>query len=131
MKILQKDLRHGMVRVMVENLDDLWYLSNVICPGDRVSARTERRVKAKDDMERAGKSERVAVTITLKVEKTDFRLENDSFRISGTITEGPEDLVSAGSHHTINVEKTPCLPYPRTAGEPLSWTYSARLKTLP
>jgi len=24
MKILQKDLRHGRVRVMVENLDDLW-----------------------------------------------------------------------------------------------------------
>lgn len=105
MKIFQKDLRHGKVKVGIENLDDLWYLSSVIRPGDLVSAKTERRIKGKDDMERAGKSERVTITITLNVEKADFKLENDTYRITGTIVEGPEDLVSIGTHHTINVEK--------------------------
>lgn len=92
------------MKVGIENLDDLWYLSNVLSPGDHVSAKTERRIKAKDDMERAGKSERVTVTVTLEVEKAEFKLENDTFRITGIITQGPEDLVSIGSHHTINVE---------------------------
>ncbi len=105
MKIFQKDLRHGKVKVGIENLDDLWYLSNVICPGDLISSKTERRIKGKDDMERAGKSERVTITIILRVEKADFKLENDTYRITGIITEGPEDLVSIGSHHTINAEK--------------------------
>lgn len=105
MKIFQKDLRHGKIKIGIENLDDLWYLSNVICPGDLVSAKTERRIKGKEDMERAGKSERVTITITLRVEKADFKLENDTFRITGVITEGPEDLVSIGTYHTINVEK--------------------------
>lgn len=105
MKIIHKDLRHGRLTVAIENLDDLWYLSSVICPGDLVSAKTERRVKAKDDMERAGKSERVTVTITLRVEKADFKLETDTFRLTGVIVEGPEDIVSTGSHHTINVER--------------------------
>lgn len=105
MKIFQKDLRHGKVKIGIENLDDLWYLSGIICPGDMVHAKTERRIKGKDDMERAGKSERVTITINLRVEKADFKLENDTFRITGIITDGPEDLISIGTHHTINVEK--------------------------
>ncbi|MBN2251976.1 MAG: mRNA surveillance protein pelota [Candidatus Altiarchaeota archaeon] len=105
MKIFYKDLRHGRVKLGVENLDDLWYLSNIISSGDLVKAKTERRLKAKEDMARAGKSERVTVTIALRVEKADFRAAEDAYRISGVIEEGPEDLVSVGSHHTINVEK--------------------------
>jgi len=105
MKIIHKDLRAGVVKVGVENLDDLWYLSHIINPGDIVKARTERRLKAKDDMVRAGKSERVTVTVSIKVEKAEFKLENDTYRITGVIEQAPEDVVSIGSHHTINVEK--------------------------
>lgn len=105
MKIFHKDPRRGKVKIGIENLDDLWYLSQIISPGDMVSAKTERRIKGKDDLERAGKSERVTITITLRVEKADFKLENDTYRITGTIEEGPEDIVSIGTHHTINVEK--------------------------
>ena len=105
MKIYNRDLRHGTVKLGIENLDDLWYLSNIIAPGDLVKAKTERRLKAKDDMQRAQKSERVTITIALRVEKADFSLEADSLRINGTIVEGREDLVPMGSYHTINVEK--------------------------
>ncbi len=105
MKILNKDLKAGVVKIAVENFDDLWYLSHVIVPGDVVKAKTERRLKGKDDMERAGKSERVTVTVSIKVEKAEFKLDNDTFRISGVIEQAPEDVVSMGSHHTFNVEK--------------------------
>ena len=105
MKIIHRNLRAGEVKVAVESLDDLWYLSNIIRPGDLVKAKTERRLKGKDDMERSGKSERITITIVIRVEKGEFKLENDTYRINGTIVEGPEDLVSIGTHHTISVEK--------------------------
>jgi protein pelota len=104
MKIIHRNLRAGEIKIAVESLDDLWYLSNIVQPGDLVKAKTERRLKGKEDMERSGKSERVTITVTVRVEKAEFKLENDTFRIAGTIEEGPEDLVAIGSHHTIPVE---------------------------
>jgi len=103
MKILHRDLKHGIVKVKVENLDDLWYLSQIVQPGDLVRGHTVRRVKSSDDRLRS-ESERVSVSITVKTEKTEFRSDSDTLRISGTITEGPEDVVAVGSHHTFNVE---------------------------
>jgi protein pelota len=104
MKIIHRNLRAGEVKVVIESLDDLWYLSNIVRPNDLVKAKTERRLKGKEDIERSGKSERVTITVAVKVEKAEFKLENDTFRINGTIEEGPEDLIAIGSHHTIPVE---------------------------
>lgn len=109
MKIFYKDLKQGRVKLMTENLDDLWYLSNVVNTGDLVKAKTERRIKGKEDIARTGKSERKTVTIAVRVEKTIFQLDRDTYRITGIIEEGPEDLISIGSHHTINVEKNTTL----------------------
>jgi len=36
MKIIYRDRPHGIVKVMAENLDDLWYLSGVVKEGDLV-----------------------------------------------------------------------------------------------
>ncbi len=105
MKILYRDLKHGRVKLKVENLDDLWYLSNVVNAGDLVKAKTERRIKSREDIARAGKSERRSITIAVRVEKADFQSERDTYRITGIIEQCPEDLISIGSHHTINVEK--------------------------
>lgn len=102
MKIFYTDRKTGIVKLKVENLDDLWYLSSVLAEGDLVKTKTDRRIKAKEDMARE-KSSRVKVTIGIRLEKVEFSSISDTLRITGVIEEGPEDLVPMGSHHTFNV----------------------------
>jgi protein pelota len=103
MKILYRDLKHGVIKVKVENLDDLWYLSGVLRRGDLVKAKTERRIKSRGDTIR---EKSVRETITLGIEVENVSLESaDTLRISGKIKEGPEELIAKGSHHTFNIQK--------------------------
>lgn len=104
MKILNVDLRHGRVRLKIENLDDLWYLSQVIRKDDVVKTKSYRRVKDKDDSLRSKGGERKPVTIAICVEKLDFSSRADTLRISGIIQEGSGDLVPLGSYHTFSVD---------------------------
>jgi protein pelota len=103
MKIERRDLRHGVVRVRCESLDDLWYLNQVIASGDLVRGRTQRRVKDRNDVKSSG-GERKTITLSVRVGKTEFKRESSSLRVSGTIEEGPEDLISIGSHHTLSID---------------------------
>lgn len=103
MKILKSDFGHGAVKIAVENLDDLWYLSHVVCPGDIVKSLTTRRIKGKEDT-RAGRDVRKTITLAVRVERCEFRSDSDVFRILGTIAEETED-VPLGEHHTFNVGK--------------------------
>jgi protein pelota len=100
MKVLNRNNRQGVFVVLVETLDDLWYLSQVVREGDMVKSKTTRRVKSKDG--RVGSDERRTFTIGVKVEKIDFK--EDSLRLLGVIDEGPEDYVSLGSHHSLGIE---------------------------
>jgi protein pelota len=101
MKILSKDLRHGLVKVQVDSLDDLWYLSHVIDVNDHVSGKTLRKIKIGEEPNI--KVVRKPVFLKIKVEKVDFVPETSSLRVLGTVTEGPED-VSKGSHHSFGFE---------------------------
>lgn len=104
MKVFKRDLRHGTVRLGVENLDDLWYLSNIVRAGDAASMYAVRRVKDKDGGLRSSGGERRGFMLSLRVEKTELNYDSGVLRVSGSITRGPEDLVSIGSHHTFSVE---------------------------
>ena len=103
MKILNFDKRNGIAKVKTENLDDLWYLSNIIDKGDNVSGVTFRKIKlgGEDDRKQAVVKKKAYITIT--VEKIEFHKYNDVLRINGLIIEGPEEI-PRGSFHTINVE---------------------------
>jgi len=105
MKIVKQDLKTGLLVAQAENLDDLWYLSQVIREGDLVKARTLRLVKAKDDKLRAEKGQKQAMTLSIKVEKADFDENANKLRILGTIAAGPGDLVALGDHHTLEVSE--------------------------
>jgi len=104
MKILKKDLRNGEVKVMLENLDDLWYLSQVIAPGDRVKGRTVRRVKGKDDKVKADSGKRESIMLLIRAEKCELDRNTGHLRVLGSILEGPEDLVSRGDHHSFDLD---------------------------
>ena len=101
MKIAFKDLKHNEIKVIPENLDDIWHLYNVIDEGDLVRALTFRTDEQKDDKIRSKKSEKKRMKLGIRVSEVKFHEFSDRLRIHGTIEEGPQDL---GSFHTINVD---------------------------
>lgn len=106
MKTIYQDLKKGEIKVKVENLDDIWYLSHIIEKGDLVRGYTFRKIKIGKEGERKARVERKRVFLTLEVEKTDY--EAELLRVSGIVKEGPEDI-SRGSHHTLNIEENSIL----------------------
>jgi len=104
-KIVTKKLKIGLVVVVPEDMDDLWHLYNIILPSDQVAARTVRRVRRDvDDTSRPDKGERRRMFIRLTVEEVALHKYSNRLRVKGKILEGPEDFVSHGTYHTINIE---------------------------
>jgi protein pelota len=101
MKVLFKDLKKGEIKLIPENLDDIWHLYNIINEGDLIRAVTFRTDEQKDDKIRSKKAEKKRMKLGIRVEKISFHEFSDRLRIHGTIEEGPQDL---GSYHTINID---------------------------
>ncbi len=99
MKIEEKEKNEISVRV--DNVDDLWYLKNVIRPGDLVFGTVFRKEQRSSDSLRAKKTARKRMRLGIHVEKVEFQEFADRLRISGVIKAGPEDVL--GLHQTINV----------------------------
>ena len=103
MRILKKDLKKGVIKLLPENLDDLWELYNVIQQGDRVYARTMREVKVEDTGVRPTKGRRLPIFVGLRIERVAFHKSLNRLRLTGVIFEAPEKLAIKGSYHTINL----------------------------
>jgi len=103
LKILQMNLKKGIVKVLPESLDDLWHLYNIILEKDEVHARTTREVKVEDQYARPKKGKRVPVLLGVKVEKVLWDKILNRLRIHGIVCEAPEEINVKGSHHTLDV----------------------------
>ncbi len=103
MKILKSNLKKGEITVIVQSLDDLWYLSQVIEPGDLIKGKTTRKVQLRGKEERSSESVKKQVWITLAVENIEFHKYSSILRASGMIIEAPEEIPKA--HHTFNFEE--------------------------
>jgi len=103
LRILKKDLKKGVIKLLPENLDDLWELYNVIQRGDRIHARTTREVKVEDTGVRPTKGRRLPISVGLKVERVAFHKHLNRLRLTGVIFEAPEKLAIKGSYHTIGI----------------------------
>ncbi|MEM0493063.1 MAG: mRNA surveillance protein pelota [Candidatus Thermoplasmatota archaeon] len=102
MRIIHKDLKHGEMKIQVENLDDLWHLYNIIETGDMIQAVTFRTVTdQKDDKIRSKKMEKKPMRLCLRVERVEFHEFSNRLRIHGVIEEGPQDI---GAYHTFNID---------------------------
>jgi protein pelota len=102
MKLLHSNLKKGEVNVLSQNLDDLWYLSAIIEPGDIVQGRTLRKIKVGSIEQRAKEASKKPVFLKIEVEKVEFSKYSNVLRVSGIIKEAPEDI-PLGEHHTFNV----------------------------
>ncbi len=103
-RIIEENLKTGEVELEVENLDDFWQLYNIIEFGDFVSAHTFRRIRPKKETLRPDSGEKVKIYLKIRVIGVEFHAFSNRLRIKGVIQEGPEDLITLDSHHTINIE---------------------------
>ncbi len=100
MKIIHQDRRKGVIKVRIDDLDDLWHLKNIIVPGNIVSSFTYRREEAQADKLRTERGEKKPMWLDIEVEKVEFHDFTDRLRVLGTIVQGPQDI---GSYHTLNL----------------------------
>ncbi len=99
MKIEEKEKNE--ISVYVDNIDDLWYLKNVIRSGDLIFGTVFRKEERSGDMQRAKKTTRKRMRLGIRVEKVEFQEFSDRLRIMGKIEHGPEDVL--GAYQAINL----------------------------
>lgn len=102
MDIIHSDFRKGIVKLRVNDLDDLWYLSHIIDAGDIVKGKTTRKIKIGEGEN--AKTVKKTITLKVEVEKVEFHKFSDLLRVNGKVMEGPEDIPN-GSYHTISLEE--------------------------
>ena len=99
MRVLEERLKgsEGEIKLIPENLEDLWNLKYIIEPGDIVFSLT-KRISESNDKFRSDK-EKVTVRLGIRVEKVEFHRFANRLRITGVIVAGVED----SGYHTINI----------------------------
>ncbi|MFH1638223.1 MAG: mRNA surveillance protein pelota [Candidatus Woesearchaeota archaeon] len=102
MKVIHKNIKAGDIKVQVQHMDDLWYLSHVIEPEDMVKGKTFRKLKL--GSEENIKVVKKPVFLEVEVERVEFHRYTNSLRVSGVVRGGSED-VSRGSYHTFDVSE--------------------------
>ena len=102
MKIIQKDLHQGFVKVVPDSPDDLWHLYNVIYNGDEVYAMSSRSIKSDTEASRPKSGERVSAFMGVKVEFVGWDKFLGRLRVHGLICHAP-DIFPTGAHHTLSI----------------------------
>jgi protein pelota len=101
-KIIEKNLRQGFVKVVPTSEDDLWHLYNVIFKGDEVYAFSSRAIKTDQEYSRPKSAERVSAFMGVKVESVTWDKFLGKLRVHGIICHAPE-IIPTGAHHTLNI----------------------------
>ncbi len=103
MKQLHTDLKKGIVKLKIENSDDLWYLSQIIDIGDFVEGKTIRKIRIGEEGERKQEIIKKPVFLKIKIEKIEFSKTSNVLRLLGVIIEASEEL-QKGTHHAFSLE---------------------------
>jgi len=103
MKITKKDYKHGIVELIPDTVDDLYAIYRILKVGNKIKASTSRRIRRKDEEGRADAGERVKMILEIELEEFAFHGLGDNLRLKGKILEGPENLISIGTYHTLSL----------------------------
>jgi len=101
-KITEKNLEKGFVKVVPDSFDDLWHLYNVIYKGDEVYAYTSRVIKSDQENSRPKSGERVSMFMGVTVESVTWDKFLGKLRVQGIICHAP-DIIPTGAHHTLSI----------------------------
>ena len=99
MKIIEYDKQNSRIILLINTIDDLWYLKNILAAGDSIITSVFRRQEQNADMTRSKSIERKKIKVRLKIEKVDFLPYTDNLKILGEIVEGE----NTGSHQSVMV----------------------------
>jgi protein pelota len=102
LKIVEKNLHQGFVKVVPDTADDLWHLYNVVYKGDEVYAFTSRAIKTDSEASRPKSAERVSAFMGVTVEYVGWDKFLGKLRVHGLICHAP-DIIPTGAHHTIAI----------------------------
>jgi protein pelota len=102
LKIIQKDLHQGFLKVVPDTPDDLWHLYNVVYKGDEVYAYSSRAIKNDTETSRPKSGERVSAFMGVKVESVSWDKFLGKLRVHGLIIHAP-DIIPTGAHHTLAI----------------------------
>ena len=100
MRVIRWDPKTGVCRVRLDTPSDLWRVSRLIHPSERVGASTTRRDPQAPMDTAAAERSRQRVWLTVRVESVEFHDFSQHVRVSGPIVEGPFDI---GRHHTLDL----------------------------
>jgi protein pelota len=101
-KIIEKNLNQGFVKVVPDSQDDLWHLYNVIRKGDEAYAFSSRAIKTDTATSRPKSGERMSAFMGVKVENVSWDKFLGKLRVHGTIIHAPEPI-PPGAHHTLSI----------------------------
>lgn len=106
MRILEEDRERNALSIHVQNIDDLWYLRNIIVPGDRVKMVVLRRQDKQDDMTRSKEAGRKPMLLAVEVSDVEFQEFSTKIKVLGTIVEGKEGLLGEHQSFMIGTDDT-------------------------
>jgi protein pelota len=101
-KITEKNLHQGFVKVVPDTPDDLWHLYNVIYKGDEVYAYSSRAIKSDTETSRPKSAERMSAFMGVTVESVSWDKFLGKLRVHGLICHAP-DIIPTGAHHTLSI----------------------------
>jgi protein pelota len=102
LKIIEKNLPQGFVKVVPDSPDDLWHLYNVIYTGDEVYAYSSRAIKSDTEASRPKSGERMSAFMGVNVISVGWDKFLGKLRVHGTICHAP-DIIPTGAHHTLSI----------------------------
>lgn len=100
LKILKKDLKHGIVKIKIDNPDDAWGLQSILEKGDLISGKTMRSSEVLRG-EQKEKTRKKPAFLKIRLEKKEFHEYTGKLRLTGKIV-GSEELT--GSYHTLEAK---------------------------
>ena len=103
MKILEYNKDKGILELLIEVPEDLYYLFLILEKGDLAYSWTTRQLKFEGTKGESRKGERVKVYLGIRVEGIEYHKFTKKVRVKGVIIEGPEKIHSKGSYHTFSV----------------------------
>lgn len=91
------------IKLLVENVEDLWHLFNFLTPGDSITTKSRRKVQHDNGVSILGNSIKV---LTLEIEITEINFSPQEIRINGT-NKTESEFLRLGAHHAVTVVHQP------------------------
>ncbi len=97
MKIISKNIKEGYVNLIINNDEDIWYLSQIVSKGDIVSGKATRKIKVGHNQDKTTKR-----TFNANIIAEDIDYGVSSLKINGKINQEVEGA-PLGSYQSITL----------------------------